>query len=69
MMVQIHIEKGQSLQVIFAQILRENGLHIIKVHRGVVTHYGKLERVRELEWVQEGLNESKKSGKVKSNET
>lgn len=58
-MVKVMITQGMALEIVLARILRENGLHVVKVHNGVITHHGKLERVKEEEWMKEAIEEDK----------
>ena len=66
-MVKVTITQGMAIDIVLARILRENGLHVVKVHNGVITHHGKLERVRNEEWVLEETNppQKRRSKKVK----
>jgi hypothetical protein len=54
-MVEVTVERGIPLEVLLSRIRRENGLHIIQVHRGVVKRHGKLERVKNESWVLKGM--------------
>jgi hypothetical protein len=64
-MVKVVISQGMSLDILMARILRENGLHVIKVHNGIITHHGKLERVRNEDWVLEEMDTQKRPKKAK----
>lgn len=69
-MANVRVQTGLSWPIIRAKCERHNGLHILKVHNGVVTHYGRLEKVQEEAWMKEALAASlkpkrKRSGPVK----
>jgi len=62
-MVRVMVTQGMALDIVMAKILRENGLHVVKVHNGVITHHGKLERVKDEDWVLEETNPRREHSK------
>lgn len=54
-MTQVRVKRGLALDAVLAKILRDNGLHVVKVHNGTITHHGKLEKVRDEPWMEGAL--------------
>lgn len=54
-MAKVIISEGLSDELFLTRLKRTNGLHIVQVHNGVITHHSRLEEVEGKKWVQGAL--------------